>query len=611
MNAYAVLDDPTALAPPVVQRVDLTGGTGGTGSTGDIDGSFVLRSPQRLEAASRCVGEWVEHWALVKPEALAFAEPTADGWTVLDWRTLRRRLGAVAQALLDLDAPLHRPVAVISDNSLDHLVLALAAQHIGRPVCSISSGYSRLVQGDFRRLHDVLRRISPALLYAHDAATYAPALHDAPTDAPRVFSHGALSVPGARPFAELLHTAETPAVMRAFAALTPDTHAKYLLTSGSTGVPKVVINTQRMLTANQQQLAQTLRFLARQPPLLLDWLPWSHTFGANHNLNLVLRHGGTLYIDDGRPAPGLIDKTLAHLQAVQPTLYFNVPRGYDMLLPALEADDALAHRFFDKLQMLFYAGAGLPPSTWQRLRAVAERVRRSPVWFTTAWGSTETAPGATMAHWPLDRPGVIGLPLPGVDLKFTPNGNKLELRVRGPNVFPGYLHDEAATRAAFDDEGYYRIGDAGRLADPGDASQGVVFDGRVAEDFKLGSGTWVSVGTLRLAVVAALSPLAQDVVVCGHERDEIGVLVFPSEAGRKVAGHTLRAAVRDALKALQAQAGGSSKTPMRALVLAEPPALATGEITDKGYINQRAVLQRRAADVRALYDDTDPRVIRA
>jgi feruloyl-CoA synthase len=598
MDSYAVLNDPAALAPPVVQRVD------------GADGSFVLRSPQRLEAGARCVGEWIEHWATVKPDAPAFAEPTSAAWTVLDWRALRQRVGAVAQALLNLDAALHRPVAVVSDNSLDHLVLALAAQHIGRPVCSISSGYSRLVQGDFSRLHGVLQRINPALLYAQDAATYAPALHGAPTDAPRVFSQGAEGVPGARAFAELLQTAETPAVMRAFAALTPDTHAKYLLTSGSTGQPKVVINTQRMLTANQQQLAQTLRFLAQHPPLLLDWLPWSHTFGANHNLNLVLCHGGTLYIDDGRPAPGLIDKTMAHLRELQPTLYFNVPRGYDMLLPALEADDALAHRFFDKLQMLFYAGAGLPPSTWQRLRAVAERVRRTPVWFTTAWGSTETAPGATMAHWPLDRPGVIGLPLPGVDLKFMPNGNKLELRVRGPNVFAGYLHDEAATRAAFDEEGYYRIGDAGRLADPEDASQGVVFDGRVAEDFKLGSGTWVSVGTLRLAVVAALNPLAQDVVVCGHEQDEIGVLVFPSEVGRKMAVQALHAAVQDALKALQTQAGGSSKTPMRALVLTEPPTLSAGEITDKGYINQRAVLQRRSAEVQALYDDADARVIR-
>ncbi|HLL18718.1 MAG TPA: AMP-binding protein, partial [Rubrivivax sp.] len=429
-------------------------------------------------------------------------------------------------------------------------------------------------------------------------------------------SQGAEEVLGALPFSALASATETPEVMRAFSAITPETDAKYLLTSGSTGQPKVVINSHRMLCANQQMLKQTLRFLDDDKPVLLDWLPWSHTFGGNHNMNLVLRSGGTMYIDDGRPMPGLVDKTLAHLRSVQPTIHFNVPRGYEMMLPALEADSELAASFFGRLQMLFYAGAGMPPSTWQRLEAVAARVREDALWMTTSWGSTETAPAVTFASWRLDRPGVIGLPLPGVSLKFVPvdkdPAGKLEMRVKGDNIFPGYRGDDAATRAAFDEEGYYRIGDAGRLRDPTDPLQGVVFDGRVAEDFKLGSGTWVSVGTLRMKVVSALAPHAQDVVITGHDRGDIGLLVFLTEAARKLSPEVMVQHVRSALQALQAEASGSSQTPVRALLLPDAPNAAAGEITDKGYINQRLVLARRAADVELLYSDVpDDRVIMA
>ncbi|MDH4060346.1 MAG: feruloyl-CoA synthase [Aquincola sp.] len=600
----SMFDDPRQLAPRRVQRLPRP------------DGGFVLRSPEPLQAHARCVGEWLEQWARETPQAAAFAEPAAaGGWTTLTWSALRRRVGAVAQAMLDLALPAGRPAVVLSDNALDHLVLLLAGMHIGRPVCTVSSGYCRLAAGDFTRIHGILRQLDPALVYAYDAATYASALRDAPGTPVVVFSQGADTHPGALAFAQLASAVETPAVMRAFDAVTPDTHAKYLLTSGSTGHPKVVINTQRMLTANQQQLGQAFRFLALERPVLLDWLPWSHTFGGNHNMNIVLRHGGTMYIDDGRPMPGLVDRTVAHLREVQPTVYFNVPKGYEMLLPALEADDTLAWGFFEKLRMVFYAGSGMPLATWQRLEAVAARVRDEPVWFTTSWGSTETAPAVTSVHWKIERPGVIGLPLPGVELKFAPvggAGGKLEMRVRGPNVFPGYLGNDEATQAAFDDEGYYRIGDAGHLADEGDASQGVVFDGRVAEDFKLTSGTWVSVGLLRLRVVSALAPLAQDVVVTGHDRSEAGALIFLAEAGRRLAPEALRERVRDALRALAAEAGGSSQAPSRALVLPDAPSMAAGEITDKGYINQRLTLQRRAAEVDALYAlPPDPRVIRA
>ena len=398
--------------------------------------------------------------------------------------------------------------------------------------------------------------------------------------------------------------------MRAFAAIEPSTTAKLLLTSGSTGTPKVVINTHRMLTANQQQMTQVWPFLQRHPLHLLDWLPWSHTFGANHNFNMVLAHGGSLTIDEGRPAPGLIDKTVRNLREVKPNFYFNVPRGFDMLLPYLEQDDAFARDFFERLEGVFYAGAALPQSLWERLEGVARRVRERPLWFTSSWGATETAPALTSVHWRIERAGCIGAPLPGVELKFVPNGGKLEMRVRGPNVFPGYREAPELTAQAFDDEGYYRIGDAGRLVDDTRPELGVMFDGRVAEDFKLMSGTWVSVGTLRLRAISALSPLAADVVVTGHDREQIGLLVFASPQAAAMSAEQQTQRLRDALLAM-ARGGGSSQTPTRALLLGEPPNADAGEITDKGYLNQRRVLERRAADVLALYAPVaDPRVVR-
>jgi feruloyl-CoA synthase len=321
---------------------------------------------------------------------------------------------------------------------------------------------------------------------------------------------------------------------------------------------------------------------------------------------MALCHGGTMYIDDGRPMPGVVDRTIAHLREVQPTVYFNVPRGYDMMLPALEADLTLAKRFFGQLRMLFYAGAGMPAATWQRLEALSAKVCGQPVWMTTSWGSTETAPAITFANWRLDRAGVIGLPMPGAEVKFVPNGGKLEMRVRGPHIFPGYRHNPQATTDAFDDENYYCIGDAGHMLVEGDYASGIVFNGRVAEDFKLTSGTWVSVGTLRLRVVTALnstgsSPIAQDVVITGHDRNEVGCLVFLTEPARKLPVDAVRTAVQAALRALKAEGGGSSQTPTRALLMPDAPNMAAGEITDKGYINQRLTLQRRAAQVEALY----------
>jgi feruloyl-CoA synthase len=581
--------DPRLLAPPRAVRVAFD------------DGSFVLRSPEPLKPYARCIGEWLERWAAETPAAPAFAERLPDGgWRRLSWRDTREQVGRIAQSLLGLKLLPQAPVVVLSDNSIDHLLLALATMHVGRAVCTVSSAYSRLTK-DYTKIHGILNTLGPALVYASDAAVYGPAIASAGLHAVTVFSLGAETFPGALSFDSLVRTAEGPAVKAAFDAITPDTHAKYLLTSGSTGHPKVVINTHRMLCANQQMIAQAWRFLDHEKPVIVDWLPWSHTFGGNHNLNMVLRNGGTLVIDEGRPAPGMVEKTLANLVEIRPTLHFNVPRGLDMLLPLLEADETKARAFFERLRAVFYAGAALPQASWERLQALAVRVRGEPVWLTTSWGSTETSPAITSAHWKLERAGVIGLPLPGAELKFVPNGEKLELRVRGVNVFPGYRDAPHLTAQAFDAEGYYCIGDAGLLADEAAPEKGVVFNGRVAEDFKLTTGTWVSVGTLRVRVVSALAPLAQDVVVTGHDRDEIGVLVFPTAAAAALDADELARRIGAALKAMKAEGGGSSHAPGRALVLGEPPSADGGEITDKGYVNQGAVLKRRAADVQVLY----------
>jgi feruloyl-CoA synthase len=586
-------EDPTLLAPPrtLCERRP--------------DGSLLLRSPEALGSYARCIGEWVEHWARDTPDAPALAERDAAGhWRSLSYRNLRAAMGRIGQALLDLRLPAGRPVVVLSDNAVDHALLALAAMHVGRTVCTVSSAYSRLTQ-DHTKLRGILQALQPGLVYAADAAVYGPAVAACGIDAPVVFSRGAGQVPGAVDFGTLLATVETPAVQQAFDAIQPDDHAKYLLTSGSTGHPKVVINTHRMLCANQQMIAQTWRFLAHGKPVLLDWLPWSHTFGANHNLHLVLRHGGVLYIDDGRPAPGLIEKTVRNLREVKPTLHFNVPRGLDMLLPHLEADLDLAREALSRLQLIFYAGAALPPATWQRLENLTSKVRATPLWLTTSWGSTETSPAATSAHWKLDGAGCIGAPLPGVDLKLVPNGEKMEIRVRGVSVFPGYRHAPELTAQAFDEEGFYRIGDAGYLVDDERPERGVMFNGRVAEDFKLGSGTWVSVGSLRVKLVSAFSPWAQDVVLTGHGGDELGALVFPSAAAAAAEPQAVRGAIASALQRLRAEGGGSSQCPARVMLLTEPPSAEAGEITDKGYINQGAVLARRATEVQRLHARPD------
>jgi feruloyl-CoA synthase len=407
----------------------------------------------------------------------------------------------------------------------------------------------------------------------------------------------------------------------AFARVGPDTVAKILFTSGSTGQPKGVINTQRMLCANQESIVAAWPFLAARPPVIVDWLPWNHTFGANHNFNMMLRHGGTLYIDEGKPVPALIGRTVANLREVSPTVYFNVPRGYAALLDHLETDEALQQKFFARLDMLFYAAAALPQSLWDRLEALGLKVRGKKVPFVSSWGLTETSPLVTMVHFPILRPGNIGVPAPGNSVRLVPDGDKLEIRVKGPNVTPGYFKSPELTAKAFDEQGWLKTGDAVRFADAADPAQGLLFDGRTAENFKLTSGTWVNVGMLRPAAIAAGAPVIEDAVVTGHDRDEIGLLIFPSLAGlrglcpdlgadAKLDDMVGRPAVREALAAGLARhnavAQGSSMRIARCLLLTEPPGIDANEITDKGYLNQRAVLTRRAALVERLHADSPP-----
>lgn len=579
-------------------------------------GVLVLRSAQRLAPYSRCVGEWLLHWARETPQACFLAERSAAGWRRVSYQEALDQTRQIGSALLRRGLGAERPVAILSDNSVDHALLTLGAMHVGVAVAPISPAYSLMSQ-DHLKLRGIVELLRPGLIYVADGVRFALALAALDlTGIEVVVSANPPPAVAATAFSTLQGEAADAAVDRAFAAITPDTIAKFLLTSGSTGNPKAVVNTQRMLCANQQSIAQVWPFLAATPPVVVDWLPWSHTFGGNHNFNMVLRNGGTLYVDEGKPAPGLVEKTIANLREVAPTLYFNVPRGFDMLLPTLEQDAQLRKNFFSRLQMIFYAAAALPQNLWQRLEQLSIQQRGERVIMVSAWGSTETAPMVCTVHFPIDRAGVIGLPAPGSELKLVPNSNKMEMRVRGPNVTPGYWKRDDLTRAAFDEEGFYMIGDAGRFADPADPAKGIEFDGRIAEDFKLTSGTWVQTGNLRVKAISALAPVAQDIVVAGHDRDEVGFLIFPNLvacralcpelpatlAARDLLGDSrVIDAVRLGLRALAETGAGSSSFATRALLLEEPPSIDAGEITDKGYINQRAVRTRRAELVERLY----------
>jgi feruloyl-CoA synthase len=551
------------------------------------DGTILLRSPQKLGPYARCVTEWLVHWSDKAPDRTFLAERVGERWKKLTYRETYGAVRRIAQALLDRGLGPDRPVAILSDNGLDHALLALGAMHVGVPVAPVSPAYSLMSQ-DFGKLKYIFDLVQPGLVFAADAQKFAPALA----------AVGAKSTS----VAELLETNPGSTQEREHSKVRPESVAKILFTSGSTGMPKGVVNTHRMLCANQQMLAQAWPLVEARPPVVVDWLPWNHTFGGNHNFNLVLRNGGTMYVDAGKPVPGLVDITARNLKEVAPTLYFNVPRGYDLLLPLLEKDAELRRNFFRDLEVLFYAAAALPQNLWDKLQKVAKAEGRSPAML-SAWGSTETAPLATSVHFPMERAGVIGLPVAECELKLVPAAGKLEVRVRGPNVTPGYYKRPDLTKLAFDEEGFYRIGDAVKLADAADPAKGIVFDGRVAEDFKLSTGTWVHVGAVRVTLIAAADPLIQDAVITGHDRSEIGALVFLSPGTKDMSHVALRDRLAAVLRKLAAE-GGSSMAPRRILLMTEPPSIDANEITDKGYMNQRAVLDRRAALVEKLYSES-------
>jgi feruloyl-CoA synthase len=510
---------------------------------------------------------------------------------------------AIGQALLDRGLSAERPLAILSDNDIEHALLALACMHVGIAYVPVSSAYS-LISADFGKLKQVLGMLTPGLVFAADGARFAKAIAAAVPAGTEILT-------GDR-FSELDATPATAAVEAAHAAVGPDTIAKFLLTSGSTGQPKAVINTQRMLCSNQQMLTQSLPSLREEPPVLVDWLPWNHTAGSNHNLGLVLNHGGTLYIDEGKPVPGLIEKTVRNLREVGPTIYFNVPRGYEALLPFLRDDAQLRKSFFSRLRLLQYAAAVLPQPIWRAYEELAVQTCGERILWITGYGATETAPAAMFTSRGAARAGTVGLPVDGVEMKLVPTGEKLEARFRGPSVTPGYWRQPELTRAAFDEEGYYRTGDAMRFVDAADPRLGFEFDGRTTEDFKLGTGTWVSVGPLRAKINSACSPLVQDVVIAGHDRAWLGALVFLNAAVcRELQAGEIRAYLERVFKQLAREATGSSTGIARALIMADPPSIDAGEITDKGSINQRAVLRSRAELVERLYADSpDADIIR-
>jgi feruloyl-CoA synthase len=552
------------------------------------DGAVVLQSIHALGEYPRHTSELLRRWAREAPARTFLAERTPSrAWRRVTYAQARDAVDRLAQALVDRGLDASRPLMILSENGIDHALLTLAAMQVGVPAAPISTAYS-LVSKDFAKLRAIHRALEPGLVFAADAARYGRAFDSLGLGPESILTS----------LEPLLAASPTPTMDARYAALGPDAVAKILFTSGSTGEPKGVVNTQRMLCSNQQAIVTAWPFLRDRPPVVLDWLPWSHTFGANHNFNMVLFHGGTLHIDDGRPTPELVQRTCDNLREVSPTLYFNVPRGFDVLLPHLERDAGLRDAFFRDLDVVFYAAASLPNPLWERLEALSTAARGELVLMLSAWGSTETSPLATTVHFRIRRAGVIGLPAPGTAIKLAPVGPKLELRVKGPNVTPGYWRRPDLAAGSFDEDGFWRMGDAGKLADPDDPARGIVFDGRIGEDFKLASGTWVHVGALRTALVARLGPLVTDVVVAGLDRDAIGILMFAGPAAREP---DAKARLMDALGAHNVEHPNGSQRVDRALLMEEPPSIDASEVTDKGYIHQRAVLDRRAALVERMY----------
>ena len=573
------------------------------------DGSQVVRSTREIDATPSSVCADLVAWAQRQPDAAFLAQRRNGAWETLDYRSALDQVRTIAASLLRSPASATAPLAIVAENSIEHALFALAAMYAGIPVAPLSLGYVTPTS-DPRRLHDLLEVLRPGLMFA-GSEHVAQGLRIVAPDVPIVmgFENAALDVKEAD---------------EAFSRVDADTIAKIMFTSGSTGTPKGVITTNGMLAANQTQTAMAWPELTAERPILVDWLPWSHVMGGSHNFGMVLRNGGTLYIDEGRPVGNAFATSIRNLSDVSPTFYFAVPRVFTLLLEAFEGDEAFTAAFFRRLRGLGNAAASLPQPVRDELIRLARTHAPHDVRVTSSWGMTETAPMSTTS-WGEREPDddTIGTPAPGVEMKLVPSDGLREMRVKGPNVTPGYWRNPQATRAAFDDEGYFRTGDAGSLKDPDDPSRGLVFEGRLAENFKLATGTWVNVGALRLALIERGAPLIEDVVLTGHDRDELGALVFVrGEAAAQIAAEPesdhaqlsrhprVRAFVANALGAHNAASPASSTRVVRAIILPEPPDRANGEITDKGSVNQRRSLALRAHDVTLLdAGGDDPRII--
>jgi feruloyl-CoA synthase len=585
------------------------------------DGTIYLRPKLSLTDYPVRLTDRLHHWATAEPNRVFMAErASGGGWRQVSYAQLLETTRRIASALIARGLSVERPIVILSGNSIDHALMALGALYAGIPFCPVSPAYS-LVSRDYGKLSFVIKLLTPGLVFVDDADKFADALRvNVAPDVEIAASRG--TVPGREVtrLADLMATPEDPHLDATHGGIGPDTIAKFLLTSGSTGNPKAVINTQRMICANQVMLRETLAFLKDEPPVIVDWLPWNHTFGGNHNVGLTLFNGGSMYLDEGKPMPGGIEETVRNLREISPTVYFNVPKGYESLLPYLRDDAGLRAKFFARLHAMFFSGAALSPFIWNSLDALAVQEKGYRVPMLTGLGATETSPFFMSVRPDTSRSGHVGLPVLGNDAKLVPNNGKLEVRAKGPNVTPGYWRQPELTAKAFDEEGFYKFGDALKPANAGDLAAGFDFDGRIAEDFKLASGTWVSVGPLRARFVGTCAPLVRDVVIAGLNRDELAAIVIldldgcrlinPQLASGDIAAAAddplVRAAFRERFARVLASATGSSNRIARAILLDTPLSIDRGEVTDKGSINQRAVLQHRTDIIEALYAPVPP-----
>jgi feruloyl-CoA synthase len=589
------------------------------------DGTIYLRPTIALGDYPPRITDRLHHWARAEPQRVFMAARDGGrGWRQITYAQLLEKTRRIASALLARGLSAERPIVILSGNSIDHARLAFGALYAGIPFCPISPAYS-LVSKDYGKLGFAMKLLTPGLVFVDDAGTFAAALRaNVPDGIEIVAARGSLPGRDVTMLDDLLATPEHPGLDAAHEAIGPDTIAKFLLTSGSTGNPKAVINTQRMICANQVMMRETMAFLKDEPPVIVDWLPWNHTFGGNHNFGLTLFNGGSMYLDEGKPVPGGIEETVRNLREISPTVYFNVPKGYESLLPYLRDDKELRAKFFHRLHAMFFSGAALSPYVWNGLDELGVQEKGFRVPMLTGLGATETAPFFMSVTPDTSRSGHVGLPVSGNDAKLIPNNGKLEVRAKGPNVTPGYWRQPELTAAAFDDEGFYKFGDAVKPVDPNDFSAGFDFDGRIAEDFKLASGTWVSVGPLRARFIAAFAPMVRDVVIAGINRDEVSALAVLDLDGCRMINPALpvndlaatasdpvvREAFRQRLVTFLATATGSSTRITRAVLIDTPLSIDRGEVTDKGSINQRAVLEHRAALIDELYSpDTAAHVI--